>query len=339
MPKHRSKHGRHAHLLEKAALAGWVVVIVAAFGLVAFYARLVLPSGQMAAVITSALVDLANKDRSEEDLGTLTVNPLLVAAAQAKADDMAEKGYFAHTSPDGSTSWSWFRSAGYSFSHAGENLAVDFTDSSDVERAWMNSPSHRANILNGTFTEVGIATAVGEYKGRKTIFVVQMFGTPATKVAEATPVKEVVPENPLEIALASAGPQADKGAPSVLGSEAGSREGKAAAAIVPGAEPQAKAAQPDAEGLPVVAAMSAVPEPEVLATSPRTFLRAVYFIAGVLLLLLIGLITRLELRRHHVQHVVAAGLLFVLMSGALFVADRYLFPAPTVGQELARGAP
>ena len=48
-------------------------------------------------------------------------------AAQAKADDMATKGYFAHTSPDGKNSWYWFKQAGYTFTYAGENLALDFS--------------------------------------------------------------------------------------------------------------------------------------------------------------------------------------------------------------------
>ena len=60
--------------------------------------------------------------------------------------DMAEKSYFAHTSPEGLTPWYWITLAGYRFSLAGENLAIDFTESEDVENAWMNSPAHRASI-------------------------------------------------------------------------------------------------------------------------------------------------------------------------------------------------
>lgn len=130
-------------------------------------------------ISTSELVALTNADRAEAGLGELTVNKKLVAAAQAKADNMAKNGYFAHQNPDGTDSWHWFRLAGYNYIRAGENLAVNFSEAEDVEEAWMNSPTHRANIMNGKYTEVGIAAAVGTYKGKKTIFVAQMFGTPS----------------------------------------------------------------------------------------------------------------------------------------------------------------
>lgn len=114
-------------------------------------------------------------------------NDLLSAAAQLKANDMAAKGYFAHVSPDGKTPWYWIDKVGYSYDYAGENLAVNFIDSADVSNAWMASPTHRANILNPVFKEVGTATAVGTYKGRNAIFVVQLFGTPTGKVTAVKP--------------------------------------------------------------------------------------------------------------------------------------------------------
>ena len=63
-------------------------------------------------------------------------------------------------------------------------MAVDFSDSADVERAWMNSATHRENLLDPHFTEIGIALAQGTYQGRATTFVVQMFGAPTSKKAE-----------------------------------------------------------------------------------------------------------------------------------------------------------
>lgn len=133
----------------------------------------------LASVISSVLVDLANGDRQNNNTTPLGVNPLLVQAAQEKANNMAIEGYFAHTSPEGLSPWHWFRVAGYDFIYAGENLAVNFSDSGDVEKAWMNSQKHRENILNPNFTEIGIATAKGFYNGKETIFIVQMFGHPA----------------------------------------------------------------------------------------------------------------------------------------------------------------
>lgn len=132
----------------------------------------------LASIQTAFLVDLANEDRVEQNVATLTINPVLVEAAQRKANDMATKGYFAHTSPEGLTPWYWFKDVNYNYIYAGENLAVNFTESVDVHKAWIASPTHKKNILDQRFTEVGIATADGFYKGRKATFVVQMFGKP-----------------------------------------------------------------------------------------------------------------------------------------------------------------
>jgi len=134
----------------------------------------------LASIQSAFLVDLANEDRAEEGAGKLVINDRLVAAAQLKANDMAAKSYFAHVSPEGVTPWYWFSEAKYQYIYAGENLAVNFNRSEDVQVAWMNSPLHRANILNKKYKEVGIATAEGVYKGKNTTFVVQMFGTPSS---------------------------------------------------------------------------------------------------------------------------------------------------------------
>lgn len=133
----------------------------------------------LAAVLPSVLVDLANEDRVRNGVGELTENPLLKKAAEEKAKDMALRGYFSHTSPDGKDPWYWFDRVGYTYHAAGENLAVHFTDSLAINSAWMASPSHRANIVNGEFTEIGIGVAIGEFEGEETIFVVQMFGRPS----------------------------------------------------------------------------------------------------------------------------------------------------------------
>jgi uncharacterized protein YkwD len=162
-----------------------------------------------ASVYSSVLVDLTNDARKVDNLPILALNDKLTSAAQLKANDMAESGYFAHTSPEGVTPWHWFNEAEYTFVFAGENLAVDFTESEDVENAWLNSPKHRENILDPRFQEIGIAVKPGIYQGHETTFVVQMFGTPityeetetkteVTETVKTTPVKKVAitePEN------------------------------------------------------------------------------------------------------------------------------------------------
>lgn len=136
---------------------------------------------QVATVLVGALSNLTNSERAEQNLSVLAENVLLDQSAQLKANDMAEKGYFAHNSPDGKRPWYWFEQVGYKYSYAGENLAVDFNESEDVVSAWMNSPTHRANIMKGAYTEVGTAIATGTYKGKEAVFVVQHYASPRYK--------------------------------------------------------------------------------------------------------------------------------------------------------------
>lgn len=131
-----------------------------------------------AAVLPAALNDLANATRRGALLGTLHADPLLTEAAQLKANDMAKKGYFAHVGPDGTTPWHWLDRVGYEYELAGENLAVNFGESKDVHDAWMNSPSHRANLLKSGYTEIGTAVATGTYKGGPAVFIVEFYARP-----------------------------------------------------------------------------------------------------------------------------------------------------------------
>lgn len=130
------------------------------------------------AISVPNIIALTNQSRLDYGLNSLTENALLDKAAQAKADDMLAKGYFSHTTPDGQTPWSFINDAGYNYLMAGENLAVNFWEAENVEQAWMNSPGHKANILNKNFEEIGIGISQGEYQGHNAIFVVQMFGVP-----------------------------------------------------------------------------------------------------------------------------------------------------------------
>jgi hypothetical protein len=147
----------------------------------------------IAAVLPGVLSELTNDRRADASLNTLVSNPTLDLAAQRKAEDMAAKSYFAHTSPEGRTPWSWLSEVGYKFVYAGENLAVNFYDSEDVTDAWMNSPGHRANILKDGYTEVGTGVAKGIYKGREAIFVAQFYGTPQPRVVAVAPNSAVLP--------------------------------------------------------------------------------------------------------------------------------------------------
>jgi len=122
------------------------------------------------------LLNLTNYERSEEKMDTLTLNKQLSDAAQRKADYMFEHDFWAHFAPDGTTPWKFIKDEGYEYVYAGENLAKGFTTSPDVVRAWMNSPTHKANLLSGQYNEIGFAVKEGRLQGENTILIVQMFG-------------------------------------------------------------------------------------------------------------------------------------------------------------------
>ena len=191
IPSERNSYQPHfLRFRVAAALLGVVLVLEALYLTVSF---VIIPrSDYLAAIFATVLVDQTNEERVVEHLNGLTVNDKLVLAAQLKADDMAAQGYFSHNSPDGKTPWYWFKQAGYDYAAAGENLAVNFSDSKDVTDAWMRSESHRANIMSGNYTEIGIATARGTYKGKEAIFVVQEFGRPSLVARETTKSAAVV---------------------------------------------------------------------------------------------------------------------------------------------------
>jgi hypothetical protein len=145
------------------------------------------------AVLPAVLDNLTNQKRQVFSLSELKESALLDKAAQMKAEDMASKGYFAHTSPEGKEPWYWFDQVGYKYNYAGENLAVNFNDSKDVSEAWMNSPTHRANLLKPVYREVGTGIATGIYKGQPAVFVAQLYGTP-----KPTPITQDEPAPILE---------------------------------------------------------------------------------------------------------------------------------------------
>lgn len=101
------------------------------------------------------LLDKTNEQRVANGVAPLTLNTKLSSAAQSKADDMVARNYWAHNTPDGQEPWVFFDAAGYKYYKAGENLAYGFSTSSDTVTGWMNSPSHRDNLLDSAFTEVG----------------------------------------------------------------------------------------------------------------------------------------------------------------------------------------
>ncbi|NML52680.1 CAP domain-containing protein [Streptomyces sp. R302] len=102
------------------------------------------------------VLSLVNAERAKAGCGPLTANATLARAAQGHSDDMAARDFFDHTNPDGADPGDRVTAAGYPWSTYGENIAMGQRTPEQVMEAWMNSPGHRANILNCDFKELGV---------------------------------------------------------------------------------------------------------------------------------------------------------------------------------------
>jgi uncharacterized protein YkwD len=151
----------------------WIVALVAAATVLASPLRAERRTERRAAAGLDAgrILVLTNESRQRAGLPPVAMDDRLVAAARAKLFDMLKDDYFAHRTPDGRQPWAFMQAAGYRYQMAAENLAKGFDDEPELQRAWMKSRGHRANILNPRFTDIGVADANG--------IVVVMFGRPA----------------------------------------------------------------------------------------------------------------------------------------------------------------
>lgn len=139
-----------------------------------------------------------NNERAAAGVGNLSLNSQLNAAAQAKAEDMASRGYWAHNTPEGNPPWTFIQQSGYAYTAAGENLAYGFDSSGATVAGWMGSPPHKQNLLASGYVHAGFGIANAENyqsNGPQTI-VVAMYGTPvafAEAPAPAEPATEPTP--------------------------------------------------------------------------------------------------------------------------------------------------
>ena len=269
----------------------------------------------LASVLPGVLETLTNQARAASDAPALTRNAQLDKAAQLAADDMAAKGYFAHVSPDGKDPWYWLQQAGYLYSYAGENLAVNFSDSEALQKAWMASPTHHANIVKPEYTQIGFGTAQGVYEGKKTTFVVEFFATPATASAKGleTP--------PVQVSQQPSTPSSGGETGTVLGTET--------PPVVKAVEPPSiavttnqPAVQPPSD-TPAVASAAQTTWVDRLLASPLTVAEGMLAILFALVALLVGVATLRRWSLPH-PHVVLGGALLLALSFGLLAANPFL---------------
>lgn len=154
--------------------------------------------GYASQISPSDVIRITNEKRSAVGLSPLSLNQTLSNAAYTKGRDMIDRDYWAHVAPDGTQPWKFFKDFDYSYRYAGENLARDFSNANDVVNAWMNSPTHKENLLNPKYKEIGIGVVEGDLSGSDTTIVVQFFGAKYTDVTKQ-PLAQVtaVPEVPV----------------------------------------------------------------------------------------------------------------------------------------------
>jgi uncharacterized protein YkwD len=179
----------HVHLLTYRWRIGWFAVLFG--GLVTIHLAYAVHDGQHAvlgyssAISASGLLAGTNHVRHNAGETDLSPSPLLSQAAQAKATDMVQKGYWSHITPSGQKPWSFVQQTGYTYESMGENLAYGFSTSNEVIAAWMNSKAHKANLL-GQYQEAGFGIADGQhYQGGHNVVVVAMYATPALHLSSA----------------------------------------------------------------------------------------------------------------------------------------------------------
>lgn len=168
--------------------------------------------GYATAISDTEIVRLTNDYRLKNGLNPLKQDSQLNQAAFLKGQDMIKHQYWAHVSPTGVQPWSFITEAGYVYSYAGENLARDFGDSQSVVEAWMNSPSHKENILNPHYQDIGVSVVNGVLNGVETTLVIQEFGQKRNSVSnlsgastttsnKKSPIKEPTPETDSSVAV------------------------------------------------------------------------------------------------------------------------------------------
>lgn len=192
-------NNQKAKILHPRSL-GLIAIFLIGFQLILSLGNNAFPQilGYAANISPSEVIRLTNAQRAANGLSALTENSSLDSAAIAKGNDMIAKGYWAHFAPDGTSPWTFFTSFGYKYQYAGENLARDFSDASGAVNAWMNSPTHKENILNPHYKEIGIGVVEGQLAGANTTIIVQFFGTslsgnPSVPIAKAKTVSTSSP--------------------------------------------------------------------------------------------------------------------------------------------------
>jgi len=121
--------------------------------------KITIPNIDDIKALENEVIRLVNVERTNRGLQPLTANWELSRVARYKSQDMANKGYFSHTSPTYGSPFKMMESFGIRFSAGGENIAKGYRTPQAVMNGWMNSPGHRSNILSASYSQIGVGLA------------------------------------------------------------------------------------------------------------------------------------------------------------------------------------
>lgn len=183
----RKDNGFRPHLIRLQGIAAVLVVAILAQVTYSYFKTgHVAVLGRVSDISVTELLSDTNKERQSKGLAGLRLNDQLSQAAFLKAQDMMKYNYWAHVSPSGVQPWKWFADANYNYSYAGENLAKNYGSADATVAAWMGSSTHRENILNSHYADVGFAVVDGVLQGQNTTLVVALYGAPVSAAAQTS---------------------------------------------------------------------------------------------------------------------------------------------------------
>jgi len=249
-PQHTIRHRHKPHGVKKRAFEQvyWpylpVVIIVSAVLSFGSYGSVLAskirhPSGHVLAYSTSmsvqGLLSSTNAARTDNGVTALKLNAKLDASAQAKANDMVTKDYWSHNTPSGNPPWVFIDAQGYTYQKLGENLATGFNNEQATIDGWMGSPSHRENLLDPAFIDVGFGYAnIANYtavSGGPMTIIVAHYGKPTAKPAQtiapstSTPVSSISPSSTPKAKTQNNSLNTDSTSGSAVSSKSGTKGG------------------------------------------------------------------------------------------------------------------
>ena len=168
-----------SNMKQKTIRIGFTVILFAFifYGSRQYIKQLPSIKGITTNISSAEIIALTNLVRLNQDIPTLRPNNTLEEAAEKKAKDMIEKGYFDHVDSEGSGPWKFIDQDNYIYHYAGENLARNFSTSEEVVDAWYGSQEHKNNMLNPLFNDIGVAVI----EDQDQVYIVQLLASQVPK--------------------------------------------------------------------------------------------------------------------------------------------------------------